>query len=182
MFRNSFAGVLSILLLTAAGVGAQESRGAITGRVLDSQGGVVPGAKVAVTNTATNETRRGETNATGYYEFNYLEPANYTVTVEVAGFKKSVRPNVTVQVGSRLEIDARLEVGQVVETVEVRADVPLLETTSASGGRVLDQKNLVNLPFSDLNPFALTALAPGMQWTGQPEYRRPFDNAGTSAQ
>ena len=181
MLRNSFAGVLAILLLTAAGVGGQESRGAITGRVLDSQGGVVPGAKVAVTNTATNETRRGQTNSTGYYEFNYLDPANYTVMVEVSGFKKSVRPNVTVQVGSRLEIDARLEVGQVVETVEVRADVPLLETTSASGGRVLDQQNLVNLPFSDLNPFALTALAPGMQWTGQPEYRRPFDNGGTSA-
>ena len=73
MFRNSFAGVLSILVLTAAVAGAQESRGAITGRVLDSQGGVVPGAKVAVTNTATNETRRGQTNSTGYYEFNYLE-------------------------------------------------------------------------------------------------------------
>ncbi|MFN9263120.1 MAG: TonB-dependent receptor domain-containing protein [Acidobacteriota bacterium] len=160
---------------------AQESRGAITGRAMDAQGSMVPGAKVAVTNTATNETRRGETNATGYYEFNYLEPANYTVTVEASGFKKIVRPNVTVQVGSRLEIDLKLEIGQVAETVEVRAEVPLLETTSASGGRVLDQQNLVNLPFSDLNPFALTALAPGMQWTGQPEYRRPFDNGGTSA-
>jgi hypothetical protein len=160
---------------------AQESRGAITGRAIDAQGSMVPGAKVAVTNTATNETRRGETNATGYYEFNYLEPANYTVTVEASGFKKVVRPNVTVQVGSRLEIDVKLEIGQVAETVEVRAEVPLLETTSASGGRVLDQQNLVNLPFSDLNPFALTALAPGMQWTGQPEYRRPFDNGGTSA-
>jgi len=86
-----------------------------------------------------------------------------------------------VQVGSRLDIDVRVEVGQVMETVEVTAEVPLLETTSASGGRVLDQKNLVNLPFSDLYPFALTTLAPGMQWTGQPEYRRPFDNGGTSA-
>ena len=181
MLKRTCLGLVSLFILCASIGVAQESRGAITGRVLDTQAGVVQGAKVAITNTATNETRRGETNATGYYEFNYLEPANYTVTVEAAGFKKSVRPNVGVQVGSRLEIDMKLEVGQVVETVEVRADVPLLETTSASGGRVLDQQALVNLPFSDLNPFALTALAPGMQWTGQPEYRRPFDNGGTSS-
>ena len=181
MLKRTCVGLVSLFVLCASIGVAQESRGAITGRVLDTQAGVVQGAKVSITNTATNETRRGETNATGYYEFNYLEPANYTVTVEAAGFKKSVRPNVGVQVGSRLEIDMKLEVGQVVETVEVKADVPLLETTSASGGRVLDQQNLVNLPFSDLNPFALTALAPGMQWTGQPEYRRPFDNGGTSS-
>ena len=157
---------------------AQESRGAITGRVLDGQGAVVPGAKVSVTNNATNGTRRGEANGTGYYEFNYLEPSSYSVNVEAPGFKKFLRQGITVNVGSRLEIDVPLEVGAVAETVEVKADLPLLDTTSASGGRVLDQKNLVNLPFSDLNPFALSALAPGMQWTGQPEYRRPFDNGG----
>jgi len=170
-----------LLIVNVSGLRAQESRGAITGRVADAQAAVIPGAKVAVTNTATNDTRRAETNPTGYYEFNYLEPGTYSVTVEAAGFKKVLRANLPVQVGSRLEIDFSLEVGQVAETVEVKADAPLLETTSASGGRVLDQQNLVNLPFSDLNPFALTALAPGMQWTGQPEYRRPFDNGGTSA-
>ena len=159
----------------------QESRGAITGRVLDAHGAVVAGARVSVTSVATNETRRGETNATGYYEFNYLEPSNYVLNAEAAGFKKFLRLGVTVNVGTRLAIDIPLEVGAVAETIEVKADIPLLETTSASGGRVLDQQNLVNLPFSDLNPFALSALAPGMQWTGQPEYRRPFDNGGTSS-
>ncbi len=177
----SACGLILIGVLDTGLLQAQESRGAITGRVLDGQGAVVPGAKVSVTNSATNETRRGEANATGYYEFNYLEPSSYTVNVEAPGFKKFLRQGVTVNVGTRLEIDVPLEVGAVAETVEVRGDIPLLETTSASGGRVLDQKNLVNLPFSDLNPFALSALAPGMQWTGQPEYRRPFDNGGTSA-
>ena len=172
---------LVLFCLLSPSLRAQESRGAITGRVADAQAAIIPGARVAVTNTATNDTRRAATNPTGYYEFNYLEPGTYTVTVEAAGFKKTVRQNLGVQVGSRLQIDFSLEIGLVAETVEVKADAPLLETTSASGGRVLDQKNLVNLPFSDLNPFALTALAPGMQWTGQPEYRRPFDNGGTSS-
>lgn len=169
------------LLSFSSATWAQEARGAITGRVLDPQGSTIPGAKVSVTNVATNETRRQESNATGYYEFNYLEPATYVINVEAAGFKKVRRADVGVSVGSRLDIDVTLEVGTVTETVEVKADIPLLETTNASGGRVLDQKELVNLPFSDLNPFALSALAPGMQWTGQPEYRRPFDNGGTSA-
>lgn len=160
---------------------AQEARGAITGRVMDAQNAVIAGARVAVTNVATNETRRVVTNDRGYYEVNFLEPSSYSVAVEAPGFKKLVRSGLQVNVGSRLEIDLKVEVGQVVETVEVRAEAPLLETTTASGGRVLDQRELINLPFSDLNPFALTALAPGMQWTGQPEYRRPFDNGGTSS-
>jgi hypothetical protein len=173
---------LAVCLVAAAAPAlAQEARGAITGRVVDPQGATVANARVSVTNTSTNETRRGETNATGYYEFNYLDPSAYTLTVEGQGFKKVVRTNITVNVAARLDIDVALEVGAVAETVQVTAEIPLLETTSASGGRVLDQKNLVNLPFSDLNPFALTALAPGMQWTGQPEYRRPFDNGGTSS-
>ncbi len=159
----------------------QEARGSISGRVTDSSGGVIPNANVTVTNTATNETRRLTTNETGYYEANFLEPSVYTVSVEAGGFKKAVRSGLTVNVSARLDIGFSLEVGAVTESIEVTGEAPLLETTTASGGRVLDQRQLVNLPFSDLNPFALSALAPGMQWTGQPEYRRPFDNGGTSA-
>lgn len=172
---------IGLALLLPAWLAAQESRGAITGRVTDPQGAVVPNAQVAVTNTQTNETRRTVTNETGYYEVNFLEPSTYTVSVEAPGFKRLVRSGITVNVGARLEINLSLEIGAVAETVQVTAEAPLLETTTASGGRVLDQQQLINLPFSDLNPFALTALAPGMQWTGQPEYRRPFDNGGTSS-
>ncbi|MBL8230128.1 MAG: carboxypeptidase regulatory-like domain-containing protein [Bryobacterales bacterium] len=172
--------VLSFVCLVSAAL-AQESRGSIAGKVMDPQGAVIAGAGIQVTNLATNETRRATTNETGYYEVNFLEPSRYSVAVEATGFKKLLRTGFEVNVGSRVDLDLRLELGQVAETVEVTADAPLLETSTASGGRVLDQRELLNLPFSDLNPFALTALAPGMQWTGQPEYRRPFDNGGTSA-
>jgi len=177
---------ISLLLLTCAAacsnaVYSQEARGSISGRITDPTGGVVPGAKVAITNTQTNETRHVVTNETGYYEANFLDPSTYTINVEASGFKKVRRANIELNVGARLDLPFALEVGAVAETVEVTAEAPLLETTTASGGRVLDNRQLVNLPFSDLNPFALSALAPGMQWTGQPEYRRPFDNGGTSA-
>jgi hypothetical protein len=174
--------VLALLLALASGIAsAQEARGAITGRVTDPSGAVIPNATIVVTNTKTNETRRTATNETGYYEANFLEPSSYTVMAEAQGFKRALRSGLTVNVSARLEINLTLEIGQVAETVEVTAEAPLLETTTASGGRILDNKQLINLPFSDMNPFALSALAPGMQWTGQPEYRRPFDNAGTSS-
>ncbi|MBE0658123.1 MAG: carboxypeptidase regulatory-like domain-containing protein [Bryobacteraceae bacterium] len=174
-------GLAAMLLVASQPAMAQEARGSIQGRVTDPTGAIVPGANVTVTNTATNTSRRLTTNDTGYYEANLLEPSSYTVAVESQGFKRSVRSGITLNVSARIEINVTLELGGVAETVEVTAEAPLLETTSASGGRVLDSRQIANLPFSDTNPFALSALAPGMMWTGQPEYRRPFDNAGTSS-
>ncbi len=180
--RNRCLCALAVALLLIAGTSwAQESRGSITGRVLDPQGAVIPGAQVVITNLDTNVAARATTNETGYFEVILLNPGMYSVAVEAAGFKKTVRSNIQLQVGGRLGLDFQLEVGQLAETVEVTAEAPLLDTTTASGGRVVDKKQILELPFSDMNPFALATVAPGMQWTGQPEYRRPFDNGGTSA-
>lgn len=171
-----------VLFVFAAGISwSQESRGSITGKVVDPQGAVIPGATVVITNTETNVPYRTATNVTGYFEVSLLNPGNYSVTVEASGFKKHVRTGLVLNVAGRIDIEIEMQVGQLAETVEITAQAPLLDTTSASSGRVIDSREVIQLPFSDMNPFALTAIAPGMQWTGQPEYRRPFDNAGTSA-
>ncbi len=160
---------------------AQDPRGTISGRVLDPQGAVVPNATVIVTNTETNITSRTVTNETGYFEVSLLNPGNYTVAAEAPGFKRTVQTGVVLQVAGRVNLSLQLQVGQIAETVEVVAAAPLLDTTTASGGRVVDTRQIQELPFSDMNPFALATLAPGMHWTGQPEYRRPFDVGGTSS-
>ncbi|MBI4873471.1 MAG: TonB-dependent receptor [Acidobacteria bacterium] len=180
-FRVRFLGLFAGVLLSSLPAWPQDARGSITGQVSDPQRALIPGATVVVTNVETNSASRTHTNATGYFEVNLLNPGLYTVTVESAGFKKSVRSGLELSVAGRLNVEVQLEVGGVAETVEVTAAAPLLDTTTASGGRVIDNRQIMQLPFSDLNPFALSALAPGMQWTGQPEYRRPFDNAGTSS-
>ena len=74
MLRKLLVGV-SLFALSALTLLAQDSRGGITGRVTDPSGAIVPGAKVAATNTQTNEIRRVVTNDTGYYEINFLEPS-----------------------------------------------------------------------------------------------------------
>jgi hypothetical protein len=176
--------VLVCLLLLAVCAGSawsQESRGSITGKVTDPQGALIPGASVVVLNTETNTTSRATANQSGYFELTLLNPGKYSVTVEAPGFKKSVRTGLELNVAGRLDIETQLQVGQLAETIEVTAEAPLLDTTTASGGRVIDNRQVMQLPFSDMNPFALSGLAAGMQWTGQPEYRRPFDNGGTSA-
>jgi len=180
--RKRTTAICVAMLVLAAGLAlAQDPRGTITGRVVDPQNAVIPGATVVVTNVETNVSRRTTTNETGYFEVSLLNPGQYSVTAEAAGFKKFVGSGLELNVAGRLALELRLEVGAVAETVEVTAVAPLLDTTTASGGRVVDSRQIVELPFSDMNPFALSALAPGMQWTGQPEYRRPFDNGGTSS-
>ena len=181
-FRWRYLVLLSIAaLLLAAPLSAQEARGTIQGTVTDPQGAIVPGATVVVTNADTKTSRTVLTSEIGYYEAPFLDAGTYTVSVELSGFKKSSRSGVVLNAGLKVVVNMKLEVGLADQTVTVTEAAPLLETTSASAGRVIDTKMMDSLPFSDLNPFALTGMASGMQWTGQPEYRRPFDNGGTSS-
>lgn len=173
----SLASLLAALSFTASG---QDSRGSIAGRVTDPTGAVIPNVAVVVTNTETNTVARSTTNETGYFEASLLNPGTYSVAAEAEGFKRVVRTGLVLNVAGRLEIPLQLEVGQVSESVEVTAAAPLLDTTTASGGRVVDSRQVMELPLTNNNPFALTALAPGMQSTGAPQALRPFDNGGTS--
>jgi hypothetical protein len=161
---------------------AQEARGSITGRVADPQSALVPSATVVVTNLATNVARRTITNETGYYEVILLDPGQYSISVEALGFKKLVRSGITLNTGDRLSVDMKLEIGQTSTLIEVTADAPLLETTSASAGRVLNNRDIANLPFTNMNPFALQAMAAGMIYTGnlQPNNSRALDHAGSA--
>src|SRR5262249_20404283 len=130
-----------VFLLVIAGVSAwaQEARGSIAGQVWDAQSAAVPGAIVTVRNTDTGYTARATTNASGYFEMVLLNPGTYMVAAEAQGFKKAERGNVRVSVASRAQLEFKLELGSVSETVEVTGDVPLLDTTTASAGRLLDQ-------------------------------------------
>jgi hypothetical protein len=161
---------------------AQESRGSISGKVVDPQNSVVPGAAVVVTNTATNVSDKATTNQTGYFEVNFLNPGPYSVSVESAGFKKLVQTGINVSTGDRLALDLHLDIGQTTQSVEVSADAPLLDTTNAATGRVLNTRDIGQLPYTTMNPFALQAMAAGMIFTGAmtPDNNRALDHAATA--
>jgi hypothetical protein len=160
---------------------AQESRGSISGTVKDNSGGALPGVTVTATQKNTNRATSAVTNETGAYTLLYLQPGVYAVTAELSGFKKTIRDNVEVRVNDRIGLDISMELGGIEETVTVLAETPLLETRSGSQGQIIDEKRISLLPLSDGNPFVLTRLAPGIAYTGDLKFSRPFDNGGTSA-
>src|SRR4029453_1466903 len=98
-----------------------------------------------------------------------------------SGFKKLVRHDIDVRVDDRLTLDLTLEVGQMEQVVSVTAESPLLELSRASAGQVIDEKRIALLPLSDGNPFVLSRFVPGVAYTGDLLFSRPFDNGGSSS-
>jgi hypothetical protein len=115
---------IAVFGLFASIAAAQDTRGTISGTVTDAQQAVIEGAGVTVMNTGTNTSTRLVTNSTGYYEAPLLLPGEYSITVEMAGFKRTVRSGVTLNIGERLQVDVPLEVGGTTESVTVTAERP----------------------------------------------------------
>ncbi|MDX2030886.1 MAG: carboxypeptidase regulatory-like domain-containing protein [Blastocatellia bacterium] len=179
--KRGAAFALAVACCLAMAAFSQEFRGSITGRVLDAGGAAVANARVQVTNTATNSSSNTTTNENGEFSVFYLIPGPYAVSVEAGGFKKATRSNIEVRVGDKLQLDLKLEVGALTESVNVTAETAVLEVNSASAGQVIDQRRIAELPLSDGNPFVLSRLSPGIAYTGDLRFSRPFDNAGTSS-
>ena len=159
---------------------SQETRSTLSGRVLDSQGGVVAGAVVVIRNADTGVALTFRTNETGYYEAGLLLPGNYELTAEMAGFKKLVRKGVVLPVSSSQVVDLSLEVGGVMETVSVTAEAPLLETSVVTSGRVIDNKTLMELPVMGNSAITLVRFTPGIQAGGVNLLLAPHSNIGGS--
>ncbi len=155
---------------------AQEFRATITGLVMDSSGAGVPSVPVQVRNVATNEIASAATDAQGNYTVPFLRPGTYSVQVEAAGFKKFSREGLVLNVGQTAAVNVTLEVGAVTEQITVTAETPLLETTKADRGTVIDRQRVHEFPLNARNPFMLSMLVAGVQYNGTLIYQRPFDN------
>jgi hypothetical protein len=161
--RRILHGVLvaSALVLSGVAAFAQVDRATLSGLIRDTNGGVLPGATVAVTSVATDQETRQQTTESGTYQINNLIPGRYKVEVELNGFKKSSQV-VTVEVGQRARLDVVLEVGDFSETVTV-VETPLLRSSDATLGAVIPQSQVANLPLAIRNWDDLLALVPGVQ-------------------
>ncbi len=138
-------------LLGAAFAAAQDTRGDISGTVVDPQGAITPGAVITVTNLDTKVTTQLKTNSSGYYLAPLLLPGNYEVTVEVPGFKKLVRSGLVLSVSQHMSLGLTLEVGAVSESVTVTTEAPLLDTNTVTAGQNLGRQSVESLPvFSNM--------------------------------
>ncbi len=150
------------LLLAAAAFG-QQSSGSLRGVVKDAQGGVVPGAKVTLTDIAQGDNREIVTGADGTFFFNPLKPSMYSVTVEMSGFKKYQEKNVRVSANDRIDLpDILMTVGQVSDSITVEAQGVVLQTRGAEKGGVLTGNQVVNLALNGRDFLGLTRTVPGV--------------------
>ncbi len=127
----------SLLVLAVAVAASAQTEQQISGTVSDSTGAAVPSAAITVTNEGTGASRNTTANSEGYYVVPNLPVGTYTIVASAAGFKRFVSQNVTLSVGSKPSVNARLEVGQVSETVEVQAQALQVETTTGEVGHLV---------------------------------------------
>jgi hypothetical protein len=144
--QRGWIAILLLACIAAPAAYAQSTSGSISGTVTDPNGAVVPGAKILATHEPTKRDYATVSTEAGIYVFPNLPVGPYTITVEHPGFKKLARSNIEVRVGLRQTLDLQLEVGDVQERVEVKAEVPLLETVSPERGQNLSPQFLTTLP------------------------------------
>lgn len=168
-----------LLLMPFLLLAQQDNRGTITGRVTDASGAAAPGAIVRAINTATNVRITSESNAEGVYEIPYLPSGTYRIEGELTGFKTWTRPNVQLRMGDRLQVDIPLELGDVAETVEVTAEMPVLESASSTVSQVISSEQVTSLTLRSGSLAYVYAMAPGVSFTRLP-YDGPW-NIGDSS-
>ena len=156
-----------LVLLLPAIVQGQTSAGKIIGVVQDSSGGVLPGVSIVVKNLGTGNSRETLTDDRGQFDVSGLAPGRYQVDAELQGFRKFSQGPVTVQVNQETRVNAMLSVGNVQETLTVTAEGLLVQTTTSVVGKVVDEKQILQLPLSGRNFADLGLLTPGVTTRGQ---------------
>jgi hypothetical protein len=154
--------VLLALAHLAGTAYAQVEQGAITGRVFDEAGGVVPGAVVTVTQTGTGSVRETVTNPAGQYAVPYLPVGSYDVSATLTGFAGARVTGVAIRVGLTATVDLTLKAGPVQTEVTVTANAVQLELQSPALGNVITGRQMIELPLVGRNPYSLVTLAPGV--------------------
>src|SRR6266852_4362879 len=134
--------------------------GSIAGSVKDASGAYMAGARVTLTNTATNAKLETATDQNGEFQFLQLAPSTYTLAVEAKGFKRAIS-NALVQVDQITHADFSLEVGDVSQSVQVEAVAPLLETDKSTLSGVVDTRTIESMPLNARQYLDLALLTPG---------------------
>jgi hypothetical protein len=168
MRRNSLAlCVLVSLCVCAAIASAQETTGSIVGTVMDAKGGVVPNAKVIVTNIDQQVVVRTlKTDEHGEFSAPLLPVGHYSVMAEIAGFKKVTQSGFVLNVSDKLAVNFTLEVGTVSESVNVEANALQVDTQSATATGVISGLQLRELSLNSRNYAQLVLLVPGASDSG----------------
>ncbi len=152
--------VTALLCLFAGSLTAQNYRAQIRGLVSDASGASLPGATITLLNVSTGVSTTKQTDNSGNYVFDYVDPGTYRVSVEATGFGNFVQENVVAQAGGDVTVNASLNPGALQQSVTVEATPPAVEFNSTNQQLTIDTKMANETPRLDRNPFKLTLLEP----------------------
>ncbi len=181
--KKSFSRWCMLALLAvpwvAGTASAQTFTGGVRGVVRDASG-VIPGATVTLTNNATNVARETVSNDVGQYNFPAVPPGTFTVRTQLTGYKTFERGGVRVATQQFVQLDVVLELGTIQETITVTGEAPLIDSSTASTGGVLDRQLLESLPAPGRNAFLVGITVPTVMPVGDPQFNRQQDQTNAS--
>jgi len=155
--------VLLLMLVTWNDAYAQFDSGAVLGNIKDPSGAMINGASVELMNVAKGVKSVRQTDSSGAYEFDSVQPGEYVVSVTASGFQSSKTDVFRVNVGARQRVDLALGVGQVGETVTVSGAAAELETDTSDRGQTIQGTEAVTLPLNGRSYADLAQLVPGVR-------------------
>ena len=158
LFALALAGLLESPVFAQGG----SAKSTITGTVVDTAGGVLPGATVVVRNAATSVETATVTNSTGVFGVPALDAGTYTITISLSGFRTSVLTDVELLAATTRSVKATLDVGQLTEAVEVRGGAQLVQTQSTAISSTIRADQMATLPLVARNALNFVVFLPGI--------------------
>jgi hypothetical protein len=159
--KNTTLFFLTFLLCVGLAAG-QSSRGTVTGLVLDPSNAAVANATVDLTNELTKVSRSTNTNDSGIYRFDAVDPGQYTLRFSAAGFKTVEIAVFDVTAGKEKPVDAALQLGSTTSTVEVTAEAARIQSEAPVRGGTISSSYVLAVPISTQNPVSLSLNLPGV--------------------
>src|SRR5215467_4437216 len=154
------AAALVLIVSFAGGLRAQSTNASLTGRITDPSKARIADARIAAINDNTNTRYETTSGVTGEYHLTNLPPGSYRIEIETPGFRKMIKPDVTLHVQDALEIDFEMTVGANSETVTVESGAPVMNTESAAVSTLVDRAFIESLPLNGRSFQTLITLTP----------------------
>ncbi len=151
--------ICAFLISSASG---QATSGSIYGTVTDPTSAVIPGAVVTATNLSTSAARTTKTDTSGDYSFPVLDPGDYNVVVQMAGFQSQTQANLRLDANQNVHVSFNLQPGSIEQNMTVEARTALVDTRESQIGSTVDSNRIQDLPLNGRNAYDLVPIVPGV--------------------